>query len=608
MKKFNIGLIGNPNVGKSSVFNRLTGLKQHTGNWTGKTVITAKGNFKIENYNFEIIDLPGTYSLDAKSMDETVACDYILKNNFHAIVTVVDANCLSRNLLLVLELIKIKKRNLIVCVNFIDELIDKNIFFFFFKLKKILYLPVIKIRAKKNLGLNILKYEILKTCLGDYKNNYVLDLPNQIENLCVFCDLIEKIVLKKKFDPNKQKENFINWPDKIILNKFLALPAMFILLLIIFWLTIFGANYFSDIMANLFNNLEFVLKKLFLVLGVNKFLTGLFVSGMYRTLAWIVAVMFPPMAIFFPLFNILEDFGLLPRIAFNCDGIFKKFNAHGKQALSMCMGFGCNAAGVVSCRIINSKKEKLIAILTNNFTPCNGRFPGLIILASMLINKSKKFFAIKIAFIISCIIIFSVCITLIVSKILGAIFFKDKESFFILEMPPYRKPDIFHTIIRSFFDQTFKILFRAIIVAIPAGILIWLLANLKFNSVYLFSVLTDFLNPFGKLINLDGKILAAFFLGMPANEIIFPLIIMAYKNSSVLMPIENFSNITFILKSNGWTVKTIIAMVIFYINHFPCTTTLLTIKKETGKIKYMLLAFILPTIIGFILCFLLNFF
>ena len=605
MKKFNICLIGNPNVGKSTVFNCLTGLKQHTGNWTGKTVETAKGNFKIENYFFEIIDLPGTYSLEPKAKDENIACEYILKNNFDAIIIVVDANRLSRNLLLVLEIMRLKK-NLILCVNFIDELNEQNILFDESKLKKILSVPVIQISAKKKFGLKKLKYEILKMCLGGYKNNRIINLPNQIESLYEIGDLIEKLVVKKNFNV-RQKNFFYGW-DKIILNKFFALPIMFLLLLIIFWLTIFGANYFSDWIAILFGKLEILLRKLFFWLGINKFLTGLFIDGMYRTLTWVVAVMLPPMAIFFPLFNILEDFGLLPRIAFNCDGIFKKFNCHGKQVLSMCMGFGCNAAGVVSCRTINSEREKSIAVLTNNFTPCNGRFPGLIILASMLINKNKKLFLLKIAVILSLIIIFSLCMTLISSKILARFFFKDRESFFVLELPPYRKPKILAIIIRSVFDKTFKILFRAVIVTIPSGILIWLLANLRFNSISFFNLLTNFLDPFGKLINLDGKILTAFFLGMPANEIIFPLIIMAYKNNLTLMPIENFKNITYILKSNGWTIKTILAMIIFYVNHFPCATTLLTIKKETGSIKYMILAFIFPTLLGFLLCYLINFF
>ena len=267
-------------------------------------------------------------------------------------------------------------------VSFGDLLFDRH------KLKKILCMPIVEISAKKKFGLKRLKYEILKMCLGDYKNNRVINLPNQIEKLYEIGDLIEKLVVKKNFNV-KQKNFFYGW-DKIILNKFFALPIMFLLLLIIFWITIFGANYFSDWLAILFGELEILLRKLFFWLGINKFLTGLFIDGMYRTLAWIIAVMLPPMAIFFPLFNILEDFGLLPRIAFNCDGIFKKFNCHGKQVLSMCMGFGCNAAGVVSCRTINSEREKLIAILTNNFSPCNGRFPGLIILASMLINIYLK--------------------------------------------------------------------------------------------------------------------------------------------------------------------------------------------------------------------------
>ncbi len=591
MQQFKIALIGNPNVGKSTIFNSLTNLRQHTGNWTGKTVISKRGKFKIGEYNFEVTDLPGTYSLNPKSKDEIVACNYILEENLDAIVIILDKNCIARNLLLALQIMRHKK-NIILCLNFADE--TKNIFVDKNKLKKILNVPIVETSAKNNSGLNILRYEILKTCLDDYTSNKKLKLPPQTEKLSEIADVIENLTVKRKF---KCKPKNL---DCIITHKFFALPLMFSLLMIVFWITIFGANYFSDFLIKIFSYGEIFLRQLFVFFNASNFLSGMLIDGMYRTLAWVVAVMLPPMAIFFPLFTILEDFGLLPRIAFNLDGMFKKFGAHGKQSLTMCMGFGCNAAGIISCRIIDSKREKLIAILTNNFVPCNGRFPGLIILASMLV--SGKFISLKTALIISMIIIFSIILTLIVSKILSQTILKGAQSFFILELPPYRTPKFSQIFIRTLFDKTFFVLLRAIAVAIPAGIFIWLSANLKLGSLTIMQNLINFLDPLGKIMHLDGTILSAFLLGMPANEIVFPLIIMGYEKNCALTPIENFSNIKEILISNGWQLRTIISTIIFYLSHFPCTTTLLTIKKETGSFKWTAIAFILPVLLGFLLC------
>lgn len=591
MQQFKIALIGNPNVGKSTIFNSLTNLRQHTGNWTGKTVISKRGKFKIGEYNFEVTDLPGTYSLNPKSKDEIVACNYILKENLDAIIIILDKNCIARNLLLALQIMRHKK-NIILCLNFADE--TKNIFVDKNKLKKILNVPIVETSAKNNSGLNILRYEILKTCLGDYISNKKLKLPPQTEKLSEIADVIENLTVKRKF---KCKPKNL---DCIITHKFFALPLMFSLLMIVFWITIFGANYFSDFLIKIFSYGEIFLRQLFVFFNTSTFLSGMLIDGMYRTLAWVVAVMLPPMTIFFPLFTILEDFGLLPRIAFNLDGMFKKFGTHGKQSLTMCMGFGCNAAGIISCRIIDSKREKLIAILTNNFVPCNGRFPGLIILASMLV--SGKFISLKTALIISMIIIFSIILTLIVSKILSQTILKGAPSFFILELPPYRTPKFSQILIRTLFDKTFFVLLRAIAVAIPAGIFIWLSANLKLGSLTIMQNLINFLEPLGKIMHLDGTILSAFLLGMPANEIVFPLIIMGYEKNCALTPIENFSNIKEILISNGWQLRTIISTIIFYLSHFPCTTTLLTIKKETGSFKWTAIAFILPVLLGFLLC------
>lgn len=599
MKKFDIALIGNPNVGKSTIFNALTNLHQHTGNWSGKTVMMAQGSFKIDEYIFNVIDLPGTYSLNAKSKDEEIACECILKSKLDALIIILDESRIGRNLLLALQIMRHKK-NIILVLNFADEAKQNNIILNKGLMKKILNVPIVETSARNNTGINILRYEIYKTCQKDYDANKKLNLPEQTDKLLEIADTIEKRCVKKIF---ADKSNIML--DNILTSKFFALPIMFLMLLIVFWITIFGANYFSDLLTFLFSKLEIILRKIFDFCNASDFLSGIFIDGMYRTLVWVISVMLPPMAIFFPLFTLLEDFGLLPRIAFNLDGIFKKFGSNGKQSLTMCMGFGCNAAGVVSCRIIDSKRDKLIAILTNNFVPCNGRFPGLIILASMLV--CGKFVSLKIALIISLAIISCVIMTLLVSKILSVTIFKGRPSFFILELAPYRKPKFFHTIIRSIFDKTLFVLWRAVIVAIPAGIFIWLFANLNIHQVSIFNIITKFLDPFGKIMGLDGTILAAFLLGMPANEIVFPLIIMSYTNNLSLIPIENFNNINQILKINGWNATTIICTIIFYLYHFPCSTTLLTIKKETDSLKLTLLAFILPTLIGIILCIGFNF-
>lgn len=598
MQSFDIALIGNPNVGKSTIFNLLTNLNQHTGNWAGKTVMTAKGKFKIGQYLFNAIDLPGTYSINGKSEDEQIACNYILKTDLDAIVIIIDENCIGRNLLLALQIMRHKK-NVILCLNFADEAKQNNIIVDKARMKKIFGVPVVETSAKNNTGINILRYEILKMCLGDYGDvqNKKLTLPSETEKLLEIAQQIENVSVKRFGSPKKI------WDFDIFLtNKYFALPIMFSMLMLIFWITIFGANYISDLLAALFTKFEFALRNFFHFLGASNFINGIIIDGMFKTLAWVVSVMLPPMAIFFPLFALLEDFGLIPRIAFNLDGIFKKFGAHGKQSITMCMGFGCNAAGIVSCRIIDSPRDKLIAILTNNFVPCNGRFPGLIILSSMLV--SGKFISLKLAFIISLLIVFSVAITLIVSKILSVTILKGSPSFFILELPPFRKPKFFHVIARSITDKILFVLARAIIVSIPAGIFIWLIANINVGPSSIINLVTNWLDPLGKFIGLDGTILTAFLLGMPANEIVFPLMIMIYTNNLSLMSLDNFFNVNQILQINGWNFTTIICTIIFYLNHFPCATTLLTIKKETGSLKLTFLSFIIPTIVGILLCFL----
>ena len=379
---------------------------------------------------------------------------------------------------------------------------------------------------------------------------------------------------------------------------------MLLFLGLIFWITIVGANYPSELLFNMFSYFQEKLFNFANYIHCPEWLSNMLILGIYQTLTWIVSVMLPPMAIFFPLFTFLEDLGYLPRIAFNMDGFFKKCCCTGKQMITMCMGFGCNAAGCVGCRIIDSPRERLIAILTNCFVPCNGRFPFLIVVASIFIAGSFSGFlgSVISTLAVICIIILGIIMTLVVSKILSKTILKGMPSSFVLELPPYRKPQIGKILIRSIFDRTLFVLGRAICVAAPAGLVIWLFANIGINGQSLLTIIANFLDPFAKFMGLDGYILTAFIFGIPANEIVLPIIIMCYLKGTALANIEDTFAISQILVQNGWTILTAINVMIFTCLHFPCTTTLMTIKKETQSLKWTVMSFIIPTICGIILC------
>jgi len=606
-KQFVVALAGNPNTGKSTVFNYLTGLNQHTGNWPGKTVVSARGQFKYKNNEYILIDLPGSYSLFTASKDEEVTRDFLCYGNYDAVVVVADATCLERNLNLVFQVSELTNK-LILCINLIDEAKKKNIKIDKEGLEKELKIPIVLTSARNGQGMKELKELIEKKSQSIEEETEKSLYFNQDENIR------EKISEDNYNYANELKQKYVKEDinklnrdkkiDDIVTSKKFGIPIMLALLGLIFWITIQGANIPSQILADLLFGLQYELDKIFLSLGVNDFIRGVFIDGMYKSLAWVISVMLPPMAIFFPLFTLFEDLGYLPRVAFNLDHLFKKAGAHGKMCLSMCMGFGCNAAGVIGCRIIDSPRERLIAIITNNLVPCNGRFPLIIVLSAAFFAFTGSFVdSIIPALSITLIVLIGVFATLSVSYLLSNTLLKGIPSTFTLELPPYRAPQVGRIIYTSLIDRTIFVLSRAVVVAAPAGAIIWLLANIYVGELSILIHMANFLEPIGRAIGLDGFIIIAFIAGFPANEIVIPVLLMAYMSTGTLTDFESIDSLRQILISNGWTQLTAINVMLFSLLHWPCSTTLLTIKKETGSLKWTLAAFIIPTVIAFLVCF-----
>lgn len=400
----------------------------------------------------------------------------------------------------------------------------------------------------------------------------------------------------------ERKNEFDQKIDNVVTSRLLGTPIMLSLLALILWLTITGANYPSQLLSTGFFWLESRLSSLFMMSGAPAWLHGILILGIYRSLAWVVSVMLPPMAIFFPLFTLLEDLGYLPRVAFNLDRLFKKACAHGKQALTMCMGLGCNAAGVISCRIIESPRERLIAILTNNFVPCNGRFPTLITLGILFLGGSTatSYHTIAATAAVVCLILLGIGITFLISWLLSKTVLKGMPSFFTLELPPYRQPQISRIIVRSIFDRTLFVLKRAVIVAAPAGAVTWVLANIYLGDHNLIAHLANWLNPLGHLLGMDGIILMAFLLGLPANEIVLPIMIMSYLSAGAMLELDSLPALRELLVNNGWTWLTALSTMLFSLLHYPCGTTILTIYKETKSIKWTVVSVLLPLAIAII--------
>ena len=661
-----IALAGNPNVGKSTIFNNLTGMKQHTGNWPGKTVSNARGYCRSEKRGYVLVDVPGAYSLTAASPEEELARDFICYGGADAVLLVCDGGCLERNMKLLLQVMETGKP-VLLCVNLLDEAESRGIHIDLKALEGQLGVPVIGTvgREKRSRGRMLAALDALFDRPAEGAP-YTVEYPAPVERAVAALllplagepvgpaprfaalrllegeqsmaeragpellaaarqqmeeqgldeeqlhDILaatlvgagERICARAVENAGSGYGSRDRRIDRIVTSRRWGYPLMIALLALIFFLTISGANVPSRWLAKGLFWVEDALAALLLRLGAPAWLRGLLVDGAFRTLAWVTSVMLPPMAIFFPLFTLLEDSGYLPRIAYNLDRPFCRCGSCGRQALTMAMGFGCNAAGVVGCRIIHSPRERLLAILTNSLVPCNGRFPTLIALITMFFMAGDS--ALGAALGLTGLILLAVGLTLLTTKLLSVTLLKGEVSAFVLELPPYRRPELGKVIVRSVMDRTLFVLGRAAAVAAPAGALLWLLANVQLDGAPLLMALAGALEPLGRLLGMDGVILLAFILGFPANEIVLPIAVMIYSMGGSLTELGELSTLGPLLAENGWTAVTALCVMLFSLCHWPCSTTLLTIKKETGSAKWTALSALLPTALGALLCMAVN--
>ena len=673
-----IALAGNPNVGKSTVFNALTGLHQHTGNWSGKTVGTAEGRFKRGKKEIRLVDLPGAYSLTADSAEEEVARDFLCFEHPDAAVVICDACCLERNLIFAIQVAQIIPKTML-CVNMMDEARHRGIKIDLDALSKETGIPAVGVSAARYEGLDELEENMIKLVEGRLHTvfipvRYPKAIENAVESLAPV--LARKYGIKAVFPVIKLIENEHGFVsaferrfgeiasdpeltgaigkaarimrdggitkknvsdrvaacavlraeeiclsavdaseqkavrrdgkiDSVLTGGIWGIPVMLLLFAGIFWITVSGANYPSQWIASGFAIAEEWLCKGLSAINAPPVLADIIVNGVWRVLSWVVSVMLPPMAIFFPLFTLLEDLGYLPRVAFNLDRSFKAAGACGKQALTMCMGLGCGAVGVTGARIIDSPRERLIAIITNCFVPCNGRFPAIIAIVSMFLTSGSRFSSLISALIMTGAISLSVLMTLVVSRILSKTVLKGVPAGFTLELPPYRIPRIGKVILRSVLDRTLVVLGRAVVVALPAGIIIWACSNINIGQETVFKTVATAIDPFARLFGMDGNVLFGFILALPANEIALPIMAMGYSGGA-LAEISSLETTAALFYANGFGTVNAICTLVFILFHWPCATTILTIWKETKSIKWTVLSVIVPLLTGLSLCFFIN--
>jgi ferrous iron transport protein B len=702
-----VALAGNPNTGKSTVFNNLTGLRQRTGNWPGKTVTRAEGGFSFGGGRYKLVDLPGTYSLLSASTDEEIARDFILFGQPDVTVIVIDATCLERNLNLVLQVLEITDR-VVVCLNLMDEADRHGLTVDDRRLARDLGVPVVATAARRGQGIPELIQAIAEVATGRTRprphrlgslasehDHAVRELTHDVRSL--FPDLpnarwvamrllegdarITEAVRTHELgelgpadgaarvpvppsangDPEGvertlTRANDLRWKvgprfhdtlmetlytdaariasravtangdpprfdldraiDRLVTSRTLGIPIMLGLFAAVIWVTVVGANYPSGLLASLLLDRGHPwLQGLADSAGAPWWLSGLLVDGVYLAVAWVVSVMLPPMAIFFPLFTMLEDFGYLPRVAFNLDTFFRRAGAHGRQALTMAMGYGCNAAGVIATRVIDSPRERLIAIITNNFALCNGRWPTQILIASIFVGGlvPAHLAGLVSAGTVVGVALLGIFLTFAVSWALSHTVLKGQASAFSLELPPYRPPRILQTLYTSLIDRTIFVLWRAVVFAAPAGAVTWLVANIDVGGDSLAGHAVSFLDPFGVLIGLNGVILLAYVVAIPANEIVIPTILMLTvmtagmagvgDGAGVLFELEKASATENILRAGGWTALTGVNLLLFSLIHNPCSTTIFTIWKETRSARWTAVASLLPVALGLIGCF-----
>jgi ferrous iron transport protein B len=711
---FAVALAGNPNTGKSTVFNALTGLRQHTGNWPGKTVTRAEGGFDFGGRRYKLVDLPGTYSLLSTSPDEEVARDFILFGRPDVTVVVADASRLERNLNLVLQVLEITDR-VVVCLNLMDETRRHGLTVDARQLARDLGVPVVPTAARFGEGLPELLQAISEVAVGKVGGRPFRmeheppalqralaeivpmiraafpDLPNArwialrllggdnhvVEALRrgelassadresershstrnsgtggpafappremvgggpdailaaahrwrheIAGDLHEHLVEAIYTDAariadravtrrgEKARPTFDRTLDRIVTSRVWGLPLMGLLFAVMLWITITGANVPSGWLSDLLiGRLYPVLRDGAAQLGLPWWLRGVGVDGMYLATAWVVSVMLPPMAIFFPLFTLLEDFGYLPRVAFNLDHLFKRAGAHGKQSMSTMIGFGCNAAGVVAARIIDSPRERLLAILTNNFALCNGRWPTQFLIATLFIGSlvPAHLAGLVSAAAVAAVAALGLAFTFATAWALSRTVLRGEVSTFSLELPPYRPPRLWQTLYTSLIDRTVFVLWRAVVFALPAGAVIWLSANVSVGGQSVAEHLVHWLNPLGVVMGLNGVILLAYVVAIPANEIVIPTVLMLTVlvtkaagvggGAGVMFELESEPALAALLRSGGWTALTGVNLMLFSLLHNPCSTTIYTIYRETGSARWTTVATLLPLGLGFV--------